>query len=364
MENCETTAFERVKELWRWQSSRQLLVATAGITVVISLFEIKLDPLAMLREVASNFITSSAIAFVTGTVMSAAGVLQAGKDWKRIPLLLLLLAMGGMLGGLLGWGINVLLFPYYISHPHIYLMMTGALAVIFGGAFITYLNVREKLDQTVSRLAEKEILEQTLLRLKSEAELEALRAKVNPHFLFNTLNSIASLIPVDPERAEEMVQRMSNLFRYVLSAGERGKVPLDEELDTVGEYLEIEKVRLGDRLNYEIDRDKGLDGVTIPVMILQPLVENSVNHGIVPHKDGGSIGIRCRKLDDRCSITIVDTGKGFDPQSTAEGFGLGGVRQRLELNYPKSHEFQISTDGGVTIQITIPIAHENHDGTG
>jgi len=364
MDNRKTTPLERVKELWRWQSSKQLLVAIAGITVIISLFEIKLDPLAMLREVASNFITSSSIAFVTGTVTSAFGVLGVGKDWKRIPLFLFLLAAGGVIGGLLAWGINDLLFPYHISHPRIYLMITGALAVIFGLAFITYLNVREKLDQTVSRLAEKEVLEQTLLRLKTEAELEALRAKVNPHFLFNTLNSIASLIPVDPERAEEMVQRMSNLFRYVLSAGDRGKVALDEELDIVGEYLQIEKVRLGDRLDFEIDRDEGLAGITIPVMILQPLVENSVNHGIVPHQDGGSINIRCKKLGDRCSITIVDTGKGYDPQSADEGFGLGGVRQRLELNYPDTHDFRISADDGVTIQITIPIAHEDHDGTG
>jgi LytS/YehU family sensor histidine kinase len=338
-----------------------LLAAAVGITVVISLFEIKLDPLAMLREVVSNFIICVSITFLTSTLTSAFGMVRLGRDWKRFLLLLVLLATGGILGGLLSWGVNVLLFPYYISHPHIYLLITGALAVIFGLAFITYQNVREKLDQTVARLAEKEILEQKLLRLKTEAEMEALRARVHPHFLFNTLNSIASLIPVDPAKAEGMVQRLSNLFHYILSAGDRGLVPLSEELDIVGEYLEIEKVRLGDRLDYEIDRGDGLDGATVPALLLQPLVENSVKHGIVPHKEGGRIDIQCRTDDDRCSITIVDTGKGFDPESAGTGFGLGGVRQRLELNYPGSHQFEISPDGGVTIHITIPVTNEIQD---
>ncbi|MCK5406133.1 MAG: histidine kinase, partial [Candidatus Krumholzibacteria bacterium] len=224
------SAKERVKDIWRWRSSRGMLVMAAGITVVISLFEIKLDPIAMLREVASNFITCVSITFVIATLISAVGVVQLGKGWKRFFLLLVLLAIGGMLGGLLGWGINDLLFPYRITHPGIYLMIVAALALIFGLAFLAYENISEKLKDAVSRLADKEVKEQKLLRLKTEAELEALRAKVNPHFLFNTLNSIASLIPVDPSKAEDMVQRVSNLFRYVLAAGDRGMVTLGEEL--------------------------------------------------------------------------------------------------------------------------------------
>jgi signal transduction histidine kinase len=360
----ESTVAGRVKEVWRWRTSKNLLVGAAGVTVVISMFEIKLDPLAMAREVVSNFITSASITYMTATVLSAIGVLRFSRDWWRPPLLLILLAVGGVLGGLLGWGLNDLVFDYYISHPLVYLLITGSLAIVFGLAFIAYQNVREKLDRTVSRLAEKEVLEQKLIRLKIEAELEALRAKVNPHFLFNTLNSIASLIPNDPERAEDMVQRMSNLFRYVLTAGDRGMVPLREELDILGEYLEIEKMRLGGRLEYEIDGGDGLDGVQIPVMLLQPLVENSVKHGIRTHAEGGRVDVSCRRAGDRFEISIVDTGKGFNPESSGDGFGLGGVRQRLELYYPGSHDFEISAGEGAAVRITIPVSHEYQDGTG
>jgi len=345
----------RVADMWRWPSSKFLLVGASAITVIISLFEIRPDPIDMLREVISNFITCASITAVTATTMAAFGVFRIDRDWKRLPLLVLLLAVGGMAGGLISWGINDLLFPYHISHPLIYMMMVAVLSIIFGLAMTAYFSISAKLAETVSKLAEKEVQEQRLLRLKTEAELEALRARVNPHFLFNTLNSIASLIPEDPRKAEEMVQRMSNLFHYVLTAGDRGLVPLETELDVITEYLEIERVRLGTRLEFDIDRGGALDGVMIPGMLLQPLVENSVKYGIASEKNGGRVEVSCRRDGDRCSITIVDTGRGFDSQSTGEGFGIGGVRQRLELIYPGTHEFDISSDDGVTVRIGIPV---------
>jgi LytS/YehU family sensor histidine kinase len=330
------------------------LIIASVITVIISLFEIRLDPVAMLYEVISNFITCVSITLVAATLTTALGLFETGRNWKQTFLLLLALAVGGILGGLVSWGINDLLFAIHMSHPHIYLMMVAALSIIFGLAFTAYENISLRLEETASRLADQEVQAQKLLRLKTEAELEALRARVNPHFLFNTLNSIASLIPVDPVKAEEVVQRMSNLFRYILSAGDRGLVPLREELDVVGEYLEIEKVRLQGRLDYVVRVDDSLDGAMIPGMLLQPLVENSVKYGVAPKKDGGRIEVRCRRNGDRCSITISDTGEGFNMESTQEGFGISGVRQRLELNYPDDHEFDITAHDGVTIRITIP----------
>jgi sensor histidine kinase YesM len=351
-------ALARVRKVWSWQSSRSLLFVAGVITVIISLFEITLDPLAMLREVVSNFITCLSITFIVATLTSAVGMVRLGRDWKRFFLLLALLALGGMLGGLLSWAINDLFFSVRMTHPYIFLLIVAVLAIIFGLAFLAYENVSLRLDEAVARLAEKKVQEEKLLRLKTKAELEALRARVNPHFLFNTLNSVASLIPVDPPRAEALLQRMSNLFRYILSAGDRGFVPLDEELDIVDEYLAIEKVRLGARLDYFIDRGDALDSVKIPGMLLQPLIENSVKYGIAPQKNGGRIEVTCRRHEDRCAITISDTGKGFDLDAVEEGFGIGSVRQRLELDYPGSHVFDITVDGGVKIDITLPITHE------
>ena len=354
----EANASERIKEFWRWPSLKQMLIVAAAITIIVSVFQITLDPVAMLREIASNFITCLAITLTTSMVITTFGRPRSGRSWRRSALQLLLLAGGGMVGGLISWGINDLLFSYYITDPLIYLMVVALLAMIFGLAGMAYDRISMKLEETASKLAEKEVHEQELLRLKTQAELEAIRAKVNPHFLFNTLNSIASLIPEDPVKAEDTVQRLSNLFHYVLSASDTDVVPLEAELDFVRAYLEIEKVRLGERLDYTIETESSLNGTVVPTMLLQPIVENGVKYGIAPQKRGGSVEIRCLRHGDRCVITIADTGKGFDPAATEEGFGIGGVRRRLELHYPGNYEFNIASEDGVTVQIEIPVSND------
>jgi sensor histidine kinase YesM len=347
--------------MWGWHSSRKLLILAGAITVVISLFEIRSNALAMLQEVVTNFIICACITFMNATLVSMFRDARLSRDPKRLTGILTLLAIGGTLGGLLAWGINDLLFPYHISHPWIYLTMVAILSIIFGLAFFAYETIALKLEEAAARLAEKEVHEQKLMRLKTEAELDALRAKVNPHFLFNTLNSIASLIPTSPARAEEMVQKLSNLFRYILSTSEHGLVRLGDELDIAGEYLEIEKVRLAGRLEYTIERDDSIENVAIPGMLLQPLVENSVKYGVASKTSGGRVAIRCRRNGGRCVIAIEDTGDCFDLAAAAEGFGIKGVRQRLELHYPGTHEFDISSDDGVRIRIGIPLIHEIQD---
>jgi len=353
-------AKDRVKRLYQWPSLRDLLVAASAITVVVSAFEIKLDAMAMFREVVSNFITCVSITLVTATILTAFGVPGRVRRWTRAILILLLLAIGGVVGGLVSWGINNVFFDVHMSHPMVYLMIVALLAIIFGLALLAYENISNKLEQTAAKLAEKEVQEQTLMRLKTEAELEALRAKVNPHFLFNTLNSIASLIPEDPRKAEDVVQRLSNLFHYAFATNDTDVVPLEKELDLVGEYLAIEKVRLGDRLDYAFEKDRSLDGAVIPSMLLQPLIENSVRHGIAPKKDGGKIDVRCERRGERCSVEITDTGMGFDKNEMKEGFGIGGVRQRLVLNYPGSHRFDVTSRPGHGAKVTmeLPLKHE------
>jgi LytS/YehU family sensor histidine kinase len=221
------------------------------------------------------------------------------------------------------------------------------------------------LENAVARLAEKEINEQRLLRLKTKAELEALRAKVNPHFLFNTLNSIASLIPIDPAKAEEMVQKPALLFRYTLDASHHELMKLAGELRLIEEYLEIEKVRLGERLTCSIEADESLAEVYIPGLLLQPLVENSIKHGIAPVKTGGHISIKCSRNGRYCNIEITDTGKGFDEAEIVEGFGLSGVRKRLALYFGDDYQFSIEANQGVRIVTQLPIkqnkdALQNH----
>ncbi|MBU8923485.1 MAG: histidine kinase [Bacteroidales bacterium] len=348
------TAIDRVKEALCLRNIRTLLGAVLGITLIISIFEFTPDLRKWLVEIAGNFILAISIAFPGMILGSMFDTERIRNSLLRLAALMLLYTVSGIIGGLIGWGINSVLFPFHISHPFYFLFVVAVLSNVFGISLFTYYSVRERLEETARKLAEKEINEQKLVQLKMRAELEALRAKTNPHFLFNTLNSIASLIPDDPKRAEEMVQKLSNIFQYTLKAASEEFVTLGDELRFIESYLEIEKVRLGERLEYSIRADDASAPCRFPGMLLQPLVENSIKYGVAPEKDGGSITIECRQSEGRCRVGIVDTGPGFDAFTVPEGFGISSVRERLELLYGDRHTFDLSTEGGVSIVIEIP----------
>lgn len=342
---------------WGWSDIKYVSIGIIVITIIISLFDFHPNPYFWFIETMRNLVISASISF---TIFFLSIIFQMNKiilKWGYFLLTILLFALGGFLGGIIAWGINVLLFGFTITHPWFYFTITSSLAVIFGIIGYGYISIQHKFRKTAAKLAEKEIVEQKLIILKTKAELEALRAKVNPHFFFNTLNSIASLIPEDPEKAEDVVQRLSHLFRYTLDASNHDLVSLSEEMEFVSEYLEVEKVRLVERLNYSLEFDDELADYNIPGMLLQPLVENSIKHGISKLKEGGEINISCQKENDNCVIEIVDTGVGFDKSTFTEGFGLQGVRERLSLQYNSKYSLKIDSEKGVKITITIPLTN-------
>jgi len=152
-----------------------------------------------------------------------------------------------------------------------------------------------------------------------------------------------------------MVLRLSSLFRYTLDASSHDKVKLSEEINIIREYLEIEKVRLGDRLNFSIVLNDCLEDMMIPGLLLQPLVENSVRHGISTQHAGGDISLRCYRENSKCCIEIKDTGEGFSLPLSDSGFGLTGVRERLDLQYGPNYEFHITSENGVRIFMSFPL---------
>ena len=159
----------------------------------------------------------------------------------------------------------------------------AALLTIGAGLSIgIYSTMRERLDETTLQLRTKELERERALKLATEAQLASLESRIHPHFLFNTLNSISSLIPEDPARAERLVEQMAALLRFSLDANQSGLVPLASELKIVADYLEIERARFGDRLRYQIDVPGDLAESRIPPLALQTLVENSVKYAIAP----------------------------------------------------------------------------------
>jgi sensor histidine kinase YesM len=197
-------------------------------------------------------------------------------------------------------------------------------------------------------------------RLRMQAELEALRGRLQPHFLFNTLNSITTLIKRDPKAAQKAVFQLSDLLRAVLETKQNDdEVALADEWNLVQRYLELEKLRFGDRLRVECEATPAALECRVPSLTLQPLVENAIHHAIAPSSQGGTVRISAKLADDRLHLLVGDDGPGADVSQLGNGQGLGlsTVRQRLALRHPV-HTFDIQTSPGTGFQvkITLPAA--------
>jgi two-component system, LytTR family, sensor kinase len=190
-------------------------------------------------------------------------------------------------------------------------------------------------------------------RLVSQAELRALQSQIHPHFLFNALNALYGIIPREAKGARDTVLNLADIFRYFLETG-KAMVPLSEELHIVKAYLDIEQLRLGEKLRTEIHVAPGALSVLIPILSIQPLIENAVKHGIAPLVAGGTVNLDARIIDGQLRIRVSDSGPGFAPQSR-NGVGLENVRRRLELSYGGAARLEIL---GSAVSIEIPVGVE------
>ena len=198
-------------------------------------------------------------------------------------------------------------------------------------------------------------------RLLLEARLDALQRQINPHFLFNTLNSIASLVRMKPELAREMTVKLANILRALLKDHDT-YVPLSEELSFTDDYLDIEVVRFGvEKLRVEKDIDPRTLGVLVPSILLQPLIENSIKHGLEPRLNGGTVTLRSRLDGDRVLIEVADDGVGMGnrPVSalrrTGAGIGMKNVQERLEVLYGNQASFTVVSNPGRGTKVSIEI---------
>ena len=216
---------------------------------------------------------------------------------------------------------------------------------------------------------ERKLEEQS--RLLLEARLDALQRQINPHFLFNTLNSIASLVRSRPELAREMIVKLGNILRALLHDRE-AFVPLGEELEFTDDYLDIEVVRFGEKLRVVKEIAEETLDVVVPSMLLQPLIENSIKHGIEPRISGGTITMRSRLHETTMMIEVEDDGVGIsggripDGGVVRKGTGIGmrNVRERLEVLYGEAARFDVMSRPGRGTRVTLEIPvmmNENGD---
>jgi two-component system LytT family sensor kinase len=192
----------------------------------------------------------------------------------------------------------------------------------------------------------------------AQAELSALKVQLHPHFLFNTLNAISELVYSDPKKADESILRLSEMLRFALETGKAQEVSLKEEVEFLEKYVEIQRTLMRERLTVRLDVDPETLDASVPNMLLQPLVENAVKHGIAPRAGGGAIDLRARRLDGKLCLEVTDDGLGLPEGFGGDGVGVGLVntRERLKHLYGESHDFDLSSrpGGGVTVRIVIP----------
>ena len=213
---------------------------------------------------------------------------------------------------------------------------------------------------------EQEQVAQALRLQTSRSELKALRAQINPHFLFNALNAIASLIHTDPARADAAVEQLAEVFRYTLRRSDQEWAPLDQELAFARAYLDVEQARFGRRLEFSIDADPALGRAQIPSMLLQTLVENAVKHGISRQRSPGRIDVRAARSGGRVLLEVRDTGPGLDasprhPPAEGESFGLRSVRERLSGYFAADARLDLLREGETTVaRIDMPFVEQTN----
>lgn len=236
------------------------------------------------------------------------------------------------------------------------LLINGAFALVFS---VLFGGVAYAIHFYKESLSRQRAIEDMRVEL-AQAELRALRAQLQPHFLFNTLNSIASLIPTNPTAAEEMTTRLADIFRYALRASDQEHAPLGEELAFLRAWLDIERARFGARLVVEERIEPGLEALPVPSLLLQPLVENAVRHGIAPRPGGGRLGLEARREGDTLVLAVSDDGPGFDPfapgAADGNGFGLHSVRERLRAaGLPDAITVDTAPGRGTRVVVTLPL---------
>jgi two-component system sensor histidine kinase AlgZ len=223
------------------------------------------------------------------------------------------------------------------------------LGVIFGGSLYGYEAIRLRLEVTTMQHLSAQ-------QLATQASLSSLESRIRPHFLFNTLNSISSLIHDDPAAAERTIERLAALLRFSLDAADGGTIPLEQELRIASDYLDIEKTRFGARLCYAVEVPDELRAVRVPPFLVQTLVENSVKYAIASQRRGGAIRIVATLEGGRVTVSVHDDGSGFTEAAIVPGHGLDNLRSRMRALFGSEAHVRVARVAGETIvSATFPV---------
>jgi len=255
-----------------------------------------------------------------------------------------------------GFVIRTVTPGFNLLQPRTY-FATVLWVIFLGSPIFLYNVVKELWQEALKKVREKEVAQERLEKELLAAQLKNLQSQVNPHFFFNALNSIAALIAVNPRRAESMVEKLAGLFRYALDCNHTSSIRLAEELKIVEDYLAIEKVRFGDRMNYLIDAEPGVGELPVPPLLLQPLVENAVKHGISRTEADARVEVRVSSSRGKVTMVVENDGPAPPEQSRPGAMGIRNLQSRCQLLFGSRFQFSLSrlAGGKTRAELEIPL---------
>jgi sensor histidine kinase YesM len=335
-----------------------LVSLVAALVVATLLGTMGVAPLA--RVLPRSLVHAGVMGGLVGSILPrvAHGVRDVGtaRGWTIVVLTLVVLGVAGTtLACLLLESTHLRSFASLRECVGSTLQINLILSLALGIGMMVYETQRARTDELRLELQARELEHERALKAALAARLSSLESRLHPHFLFNTLNAITELIHENPDRAERTVERLAALLRAALDATERGLVPLARELEFVGDYLEIEKARLGERLSYTVDVAPGLAAYEVPPLAVQTLVENSVKHAIAPRPGGGRVRVDASATNGRLVVGVWDDGPGFTADAIRAGHGLENLQARLATRYGDAAALTVAReDSGTRVSLAIP----------
>jgi hypothetical protein len=350
-------------------SRRRLRFASdLGLTVILSSWVAVLMTLAAGRpqQLLTELVVSVCIGLVALLIVDGARLLfrhdPVLQGRSRLPFLLLLVPVAPV-AHYLGLGIGSLILgldmpdlAHYLTVPRISMILFTLLAIY---ALLAVIVSRERMDRIKIERSEAHARAETVERQALQAQLRLLQAQIEPHMLFNTLANLQGLIAIEPQRATRMLDQLIQYLRATLSVSRAETTTLEQEFAALDAYLGLMQVRMGARLAYHCRLPDDLKGARLPTMLLQPLVENAIVHGLEPKVDGGTVTIEAARRCELLEITVSDTGLGLDraPSGQGNGIGLATTRERLQVLHGERAGIELSAapPHGAAVRLFLPL---------
>jgi two-component system LytT family sensor kinase len=345
---------EFIKESWLKLNLKYMGVGTGiGLTLSLLLSAFNGSWLGY-RQLTFQMLFSVIITLcITNSIKISQRLIKINKN--RFWVCIIIYYLSSMLGMLLAIEMIYLVQSWLFHKEYNFfhsrdIAFSSLLVMIICTIMYLYQSQKERLN---SKIQEKNLDVLRLSQMKTQAELATLQSKINPHFLYNALNAIASLIHEDPDKAESMTLKLSKLFRHSINYNQDDLVSVREELDIVNTYLDIEKVRFADRINFYVEVDESVLDLKIPRFLIQPLIENALKHGLKDKIDHGELKVRILKTSF-IEIAISDNGIPF-PDELEIGYGIQSTYDKLNLLYNQDYEVKITNEPVKQIKINIPL---------